>query len=192
MIAVTIVACEIGFWVLLLGGLTARYVAGRPRLGAVLLAGAPLADVVLLAVTAFDLTRGAEANWTHGLAAVYLGFSVAFGPMWVRSADERFAARFGDGARPAAASVSASAGDRLAAHWRLWLRCLAACALASVVLTGLVLLAGEPDRTRALWEDGGWFAQLGALSAVWLVLGPLWTAAAQHLRSTRREGDVPT
>jgi len=188
MIATTIVACEIGFWVLLLGGLTARYVAGRPRLGAVLLAGAPLADVVLLTVTAVDLRAGSEANWTHGLAAVYLGFSVAFGPMWIRSADERFAARFGDGARPAAAP----AGDRLAAHWRLWVRCLAACALASVVLAGLVLLAGDPDQTRALWEGGGWFAQLGALSVLWLGLGPLWTAAAQHLRDTRREGDVPT
>ena len=189
MIAVTIVVCEIGFWVLLLGGLSARYAAGRPRLGAVLLAGAPLADVVLLAVTAFDLTRGAEADWTHGLAAVYLGFSVAFGPMWIRSADARFAARF-DGARP----NPAPAGDRLAAHWRMWLRCLAACALASLVLAGLVLVASHPEQTRALWEDGGWFAQLGALSVVWLVLGPLWTAAARHLRprTPRPRGDVPT
>ena len=95
MIAATIVACEILFWVLLLGGLTARYVARRRRLGAVLLAAAPLADVVLLAVTAVDLRAGSEADWTHGLAAVYLGFSVAFGPMWMRNADERFAARFG-------------------------------------------------------------------------------------------------
>lgn len=184
MIAATIVACEIGFWVLLLGGLTARYVAGRPRLGAVLLAGAPLADVVLLTVTAVDLTRGSEADWTHGLAAVYLGFSVAFGPMWIRSADERFAARFGGRERPA------PAGDRLAAHWRLWLRCLAACGIAGLVLGALVLVAGSPEQTRALWEGGGWFAQLGALSLLWLVLGPLWTLAAQRL--TRREGDVPT
>ena len=187
MIAATIVACEIVFWVLLLGGLTARYVAGRPRLGAVLLAGAPLADVVLLTVTAVDLRAGSEADWTHGLAAVYLGFSVAFGPMWIRSADERFAARFGDRApRPL------PTGDRLAAHWRLWVRCLVACALASVVLAGLVLVAGDPDQTRALWQGGGWFAQLGALSVLWLVLGPLWTAAAQHLRNPRPEGDVPT
>ena len=190
MIAAAIVACEIGFWVLLLGGLSARYVAGRPRLGAVLLAGAPLADVVLLIVTAFDLTRGAEADWTHGLAAVYLGFSVAFGPTWIRNADERFAARFGEPARAAPTPT----GDRLAAHWRLWVRCVVACALASVVLAGLVLVAGDLEQTRALWEDGGWFAQLGALSVVWLVLGPLWTAAARHLqyRTPRPKGDVPT
>ena len=51
MIAVAIVVCEIAFWVLLLGGLTARYPLRRPRLGAILLVAVPLVDAVLLALS---------------------------------------------------------------------------------------------------------------------------------------------
>lgn len=58
MIAV-IIACEIGFWVLLLAGLLTRYVLRRPGLGAALLIAVPLVDVLLLAVSAIDL-RGGE------------------------------------------------------------------------------------------------------------------------------------
>jgi hypothetical protein len=141
----------------------------------------PLADVVLLAVTAIDLAGGGRADWTHGLAALYLGFSVVFGPSFVREADRRFARRFA-GAR-SEASPRARADERLAAHWRLWARCLLASALACGVLGGLVLVAGEPERTRALWAGGGWFAQLGVLCILWLLLGPVWTGVSRHLRA---------
>ena len=49
-----------------------------------MLAAVPAVDVLLLAVTAVDLARGAEAGWSHGLAAVYLGFSVMLGPPLIR------------------------------------------------------------------------------------------------------------
>ena len=73
MIAVAIVACEAAFWALLMGGLTARYLVGRARLGALLLLCVPLVDAVLLAVTAVHLADGAAARWTHGLAAALPG-----------------------------------------------------------------------------------------------------------------------
>ncbi|WIB35016.1 hypothetical protein [Curtobacterium sp. MCJR17_043] len=57
MIAV-IVACEVGFWIAVLGGLTLRSVAGMPRLGAAVLVLAPVLDAVLLVVTAIDLRAG--------------------------------------------------------------------------------------------------------------------------------------
>ena len=180
MIAAAIVLCEVAFWVLLLGGLTARYVLGRARLGAVLLVCAPLTDVVLLAITAVDLAGGGRANSTHGLAALYLGFSVVFGPSLVREADRRFARRFAGG--PPAATSRAATDDSLAANWRLWGRCVLASALACGVLGGLVLVAGEPERTRALWAGGGWFAQLGLLCIVWFALGPAWAWTARRLR----------
>lgn len=66
MILVAIVACEIGFWVAIVGGLVARYVARKPRLGAALLIAAPLIDVVLLALVAADLLGGATASCTTG------------------------------------------------------------------------------------------------------------------------------
>ena len=178
MIAAAIALCEVAFWVLLLGGLTARYVLGRRRLGAVLLVCAPLTDAVLLTITAVDLAGGGRADWTHGLAALYLGFSVVFGPSFVRDADRRFAQRFAGGP-PAATPV---ADDSVAANWRLWRRCVLASTLACAVLGGLVLIAGEPERTRALWAGGGWFAQLALLCIVWLLLGPAWAWAARQLR----------
>ena len=180
MIAAAIGACEIAFWVVLLSGLTARYVLGQARVGAVLLVCVPLVDVVLLAVTVIDLANGTRAGQTHGLAAVYLGFSVVFGPTLIRGADQRFAQRYADG-RPAPTRQEPPE-DGLAVHWRLWTRCVLACVLAGVVLGALVLIAGGPGQTRALWANGGWFAQLGGICVLWFLLGPAWTGAAERLR----------
>ena len=81
-----IAACEIGFWVILGAGLVARYLLRWRRVGGVLLLCVPLVDVVLLVASVIDLRRGAEANFTHGLAAAYIGFSIAFGHSMVRLA----------------------------------------------------------------------------------------------------------
>ena len=179
MIAVAIAVCEAAFWVLLLSGLTARYVFGRARLSNVLLLCVPLVDLVLLVVSTVDLARGATADWTHGLAAVYLGFGVIFGPSIVAAADRSMARRHGV-AEPQP-DLRAAGESPLAAHWRLWLRAVLASLVAGAVLGAMVLVAGDAERTRALWAGGGWFAQLGALCTVWLLLGPAWTAAAQRI-----------
>jgi hypothetical protein len=179
-IAAAIVGCEVTFWVLLVGGLTARYRLGRSRLGALLLMGVPLVDGVLLAAAAVDLASGTRADSTHGLAAVYVGFSIAFGPILVRGADRRFAYRFGVHARQAPRETATE--DRLAAHWHLWARCLFACTVACVALAALVLVGGKSAQTQALWAGGGWFLQLGVVCTVWLLLGPVWTWASRRLR----------
>lgn len=92
--AVVIAAGEIGFWVLILGGLLARYLLRWRRTGAVLLASTAVVDIGVLVATMIDLAGGGKATAVHGIAAVYLGFSVAFGPRLVRWADQRFAHRF--------------------------------------------------------------------------------------------------
>src|SRR5687768_1751843 len=74
-----IIGCEIAFWVVLAAGLVLRYPLRRPRAGAVVLAGVPLVDLVLLIACAADLQGGATAGARHALAALYLGFSLAFG-----------------------------------------------------------------------------------------------------------------
>ena len=104
MVAVTIAVCEVAFWVFLLGGLAVRYALGRERLSRVLLVGVPLVDVVLLVVSTADIAAGATADWSHGLAAIYLGISVVFGPSMVASADRRMARRHG-AAEPARAAA---------------------------------------------------------------------------------------
>src|SRR5918999_5442410 len=100
MLVALIVATEIAFWVVLAAGLVARYLLGRRRLGAILLAGVPLVDLVLLTATVIDLRGGATAEVGHGLAAAYIGFSVAFGHSVIRWADARFAHRFAGGPPP--------------------------------------------------------------------------------------------
>lgn len=203
MVAVAIVACEVAFWVLLLAGVTTRYGLGWRRGSAVLLACVPLVDVVLLTVTVADLRWGARtADWTHGLSAVYLGFSVVFGPPLVAGVDRWFARRRQPhpatpatsatpasataataGANdPAAASTPETSDVRLARHWREWRRCLTACLLAAATLGLIILAGGDPDRTRALWSGGGWFSQLGLLCAGWLLFGPVWTATGTWVR----------
>lgn len=86
MLYALIIACELGFWVILLLALAVRYVLGRDRLSR-----------VLLFVTATDLRRGTTATFAHGLAAAYVGFEVAFGGMALKWADMHLAHRFAGG-----------------------------------------------------------------------------------------------
>lgn len=90
LIAWVIVACEIGFWVVILAGLITRYIFNRQSLGLFLLALTPVIDLVLLIVTSVDLYNGATATQVHAIAAIYLGVSVAFGKSMIQWADVRF------------------------------------------------------------------------------------------------------
>ncbi len=146
---VAIVACEVGFWVLLVLGLLARYLFRARRLGAALLISVPVVDVVLLAISVVDLRRGGEASIAHGLAAIYIGVSLAFGHQMVRWADQRVAHRFAGGPEPVRPP---RAGGAHAAHQRRqWLRHLLAYLVAAAVLGGFTLLVGDVDRTLSLW-----------------------------------------
>ncbi len=169
MVAAAIIAAEVAFWVLLLGGLLARYGLRRPRLGAALLVGVPLVNVALLAITAADLARGAQADWSHGLAALYLGVSVAFGPSLMRAADRARRAPLRRGPGPGRPSPRPPSG------WPPSGGCgCGPCSprgFAAAMLGALVLVGGPAD-TRALWAGGGWFAQLALVAVVWLLVGP--------------------
>lgn len=79
MIVTLIVVCEVGFWVLLAAGLATRYLLKMPRTGLALLLCEPLLEVLLLVVTAIDLKNGADPSWKHGLAALYIGYTVGHG-----------------------------------------------------------------------------------------------------------------
>jgi hypothetical protein len=148
-VTAAIIACEALFWVLLAAGLAARYVLRMRLLSTALLVAVPLVDVVLLAVTALDLSRGGTADAAHGLAAVYVGVSVAFGGQMVAWADQRFAHRFAGGAAPARPPRTGAAH---AAHERRqWLRHLLAYVVAALVLAALSVLAGDLDAARPLW-----------------------------------------
>ncbi len=148
---VAIVACEIGFWVLLVAGLAARYLLKARALSAVLLVSVPLVDVALLAFSVIDLRRGGEAGVGHALAAVYLGVSVAFGHRMVRWADERFAYRFAGGPPPAGPPAKGTR-ERAVHERRSWVRHLVAYGIAVLILGLFTLLIGDADRSAALWS----------------------------------------
>jgi hypothetical protein len=147
-ILAVIVAVEIAFWVLLAAGLTARYVLRRPRLGAALLVAVPLVDLVLLGATVIDLRGGATAGPAHGLAAVYIGLSVAFGHRMIRWADARFAHRFAGGPAPERGPRTGLAHARR--QRERWCRHLLAWAVGAALIGLAVLAVGDLDRTQAL------------------------------------------
>lgn len=182
MIVAAIVACEIGFWVVLGAGLLTRYALRRPRLGAALLICVPLVDVVLLGLTVVDLRSGAEPEVAHGLAALYLGFSVAFGHEMVRWADVRVAHRFAGGPAPEPKPAGGT-WERVALEWRGFGRAVVAIGLSAVLLLGAIALVGERGETGALES---WFPRLGMVLVVWLLGWPLWETVRTALGSRGR------
>lgn len=144
-----IVACEIAFWVVVAGGLTARYALGRRALGLTLLALTPLIDLALLVLTGWDLHKGGQATAAHGIAAVYVGVSIAFGKRMIAWADDRF--RFyiaRQGEKPAKLYGLAYSRNYL----KGWLLHLLAYGIGCCILLALTHMVGDRTRTEALGE----------------------------------------
>jgi hypothetical protein len=172
-----IIACEVGFWVVLLAGLTTRYGLRWPRTGALLLALVPLVDLALLTFSVLDLRRGGQASTGHGLAAVYIGVTVAYGHQIVRWADGWFAHRFAGAPRP---PKPPRRGPAHASHERAqWLRHLLAWTIGSLLLLGGIAYVGDPDRTQAL---------LGIATTWTLVLAIDFLISFSYTLFPRREG----
>ncbi|MCF8608104.1 hypothetical protein L5I01_32600 [Gordonia sp. HY442] len=168
-ILLTIAACEIGFWVFVLGGLALRYVARMPRPSMIVLACVPLIDVVLLVAVGIDLAQGGEVEFAHRLAPIYLGCTIMFSRRLIAWADVRFAHRFADG--PAPRKVAASGPERRRYEWADFGRWLGAVGIA-VAITGLlgVTVAG-PEQREAMFSGLG---VLGTITVIWLLTGPVW------------------
>ncbi|WP_225827342.1 hypothetical protein [Streptomyces naphthomycinicus] len=160
MIVGLIIACEVAFWVLLAAGLTFRYGLRMPRTGMALLLCEPLLEIVLFAVTAIDLRNGAEPDWRHGLAAVYIGFTVGLGHSTVKWADARAAHRFAGGPPPVRPPKYGTA--RTVHEWKVAGRWILASAVALALLQGAVWYVGDHGdtgslrawQTRMLWVIG--------------------------------------
>ncbi|MFJ9023368.1 hypothetical protein ACIRPU_25880 [Streptomyces sp. NPDC102259] len=152
MIVGLIIACEVAFWVLLAAGLAFRYVFRMPRLGLALLLCEPLLEVVLFAVTAIDLKNGAEPDWRHGLAAVYIGFTVGLGHSTVRWADARVAHRFAGGPPPVRPPKYGRA--RAVHEWKVAGRWTLAALVAVALLQAAVRYVGGDGETGSLraWQ----------------------------------------
>jgi hypothetical protein len=168
MLLAIIIGCEVGFWIVLGAGLATRYLLGWRRTSNILLACVPLVDVVLLVATILHLRSGAVADWSHGLAAAYLGFSVAFGSSMIRWADQRFAHRFAGGPPPWRPPKHGA--ERTRYEWREWFKGLLGWAVACGLLLAGIWYVGDPARTEQLWA---WIARLTVVIVIWLVAFPI-------------------
>lgn len=153
MIVTLIIICEVGFWVLLGLGLALRYFAGMPRASVAVLLCEPLLEILLLVVTAIDLKNGAEPDWKHGLAAVYIGFSVALGPELIKWADGRFAHRFAGGPPPVRPPKYGKA--RMVYEWKTAARWIVASAIAMGLLQAAIWYVGSDGEIGSLqmWQQ---------------------------------------
>ncbi|MET9292411.1 hypothetical protein [Streptomyces sp. NPDC003077] len=173
MIVALVVICEVGFWVLLALGLLLRYVLKLRRTGAVVLLMEPLLEVVLLVVTAIDLKNGARAGGMHGLAAVYIGFTVAYGHYLIKWADGHAAHRFGGGPPPVKPPQYGMA--RAKHEWKLWVRTVVAAVVATALLQLAIWYVGGDGHTGSL---SGWqgtalrIAGIHGLVAVYYTVWP--------------------
>jgi pimeloyl-ACP methyl ester carboxylesterase len=168
------IACEIGFWIVIAAGLAARYRWRSPRFGAALLALAPTVVLALLVATAVDLHRGAVASWHHGLAVLYLGFSLAYGHRMLRWADSHFAYRFGGGTRPGAPMGR----DYARQCWGDVVRTLLGASICGALLLGMIVWIGSVRRSAGLDAIYPVLALVVVIDVLWAVSYTLWPRKA--------------
>ncbi|MDA0631864.1 hypothetical protein OUY22_00415 [Nonomuraea sp. MCN248] len=181
MIVAVIIACEIGFWVLLGLGLACRYLWNRRALSTALLVSVPLLDVILLAAAVVDIRGGATADFKHGLAAAYLAYSIVFGHSTLKWADARFHHRFGGGPPPPRPPKRGPARTRY--EWIFWLRIVLAYGLAWGIVLILGLLVGAPERMGPLYEFLGQAAKVPLIALIWPVSQTIWPGKEEPMRS---------
>ncbi|KDN83568.1 hypothetical protein [Kitasatospora cheerisanensis] len=165
-----ILAGEAGFWVVLAAGLLARYVLRLRRTGLVLLALLPVVDLVILGATVADLRGGAVADSTHGLAAAYVGFSLAYGHRLVRWADGHAAHRLAGGPKPAGAPKYGAPRARY--EWGVFLLTLLASVVTVALVAAVQWLVGDAARTAAL---DSWYPRMAVVVGINLVIAASYT-----------------
>jgi|SRR5690554_2390386 len=164
-----IIGCEIGFWVFLFLGLFIRYFLKCPKIGKAVLLCVPLLDLILLFATAIDLQKGAVAEFAHGLAAVYLGFTVVYGSSVIKLLDQYAAYKFASGEK--INSPSMYGWNYSIYEWKQWLKAVGAGVIAATLLLCAIKFVNQPEKTQALHE---WFHYIFWFLAIWFICWPLW------------------
>ncbi|SLJ82615.1 Uncharacterised protein [Mycobacteroides abscessus subsp. abscessus] len=77
-----------------------------------------------------------------------------------------------------------SGPERRRRLWQEWLRVVAAAAVSSVVLLGLVVLIASPDQDPVLLA---WIARVWVIVGFWLLFGPVWELGRNGTPPARAE-----
>lgn len=164
-----IMGCEIGFWIVLFLGLFIRYILKHPKTGKAILLCVPLLDLILLFATAIDLHNGAVAEFAHGLAAVYLGFTVVYGAGVIKWLDQYAAYQFASGKKIDEASTYGR--SHAIYEWQQWLKGVGVGAIAGILLLCAIKFVDQSEKTQSLYE---WFYYIFWFLAIWFVCWPMW------------------
>ena len=173
-ILLTIAICEVGFWVLVIGGLCLRYLARMRRASTITLALLPVLDIVLIAAVALDLHRGGDVEFAHRLAGIYLGWTVVFAHSTVAWLDVRFAHRFAGG--PAPVKPPKTGPQAYRTEIRGFVKWLIAAAIALVITYALAHTVADSEQAAALKTV---IQPLGIITFFWFVTGPLWVLGSK-------------
>jgi len=165
-----IIACEVAFWVLLAAGLLFRYALKMPRAGLAFLLCEPVLEVVLFVVTAMDLRDGAEPSWHHGVAAVYIGFTVGLGHSTIKWADAQVSHRFFGGPPPIKPPKYGMA--RAVHEWKVAGRWIVGAGVAAGLLQGAIWYVGDAGETGSL---RGWQYRMLLVIGVNLIIAGAYT-----------------
>ena len=163
-----IIFCETGFWIFLSLGLFSRYYLNNNKLSHAFLYSVPVLDIVLIIATAIDLHQGSIAQFAHGLAAAYLGFTLIFGKSVIKWADNKVQTIFYNASDY---HEERYGFDYAKMEWLSWLKAVLACSVATAFLYAAITYVNDPIRTEALTE---WYGILANLLVIWLIIGPLW------------------
>ena len=164
-----IIGCEIGFWVLLLLGLAVRYFLKLPTLSKFILLCVPLLDLLLLCATAIDLHKGATAEFAHGLAAVYLGFTFVYGGDVIKWLDQYAANKVTGNSHVTDSPVYGWSYTKY--EWRQWLKGVGAGTVSAIFLFAAITYVDQPEKTAQLYN---WFHYIFWVFFIWLVCWPVW------------------
>lgn len=178
-----IAASEIGFWVLLAAGLAARYALRRRRTSTVLLLLVPVLDLVLVGTCLADVASGSPPGPVHGLAAVYLGGTVAFGHSLIGRADRWVAHRFAGGPRP---RKPRPGPEKVAHEWREWAKVVLLTGIAVAVMLLVAAVSGDGVPALSGWPADpmwNWAFRMAVVTAIWFVVGPVWTSLSSRERT---------
>lgn len=184
MIIGLILFCEVMFWVLVLGGLAARYLLRRRTLSTVLLLSVPVLDIVLITAVAVHLHNGGTAEAGHALGVLYFGFTVAYGHSMVHWVDGKFAHRFAGAPKPPAKPKYGA--PRVRRELVGWAQGLLACVLSGAALGILIIWVGDPERTEML---RGSFTPL-AIFMFWNTVIAVWGVAESFGGGAKRDRDT--
>ncbi|MFI6769694.1 hypothetical protein [Streptomyces sp. NPDC050355] len=189
MVVTLIIACEVGFWVLLAAGLALRYLAKMPRTGAAVLLMEPVLELVLLIVTAIDLKNGASADWKHGLAALYIGYTVAYGHYTIKWVDGHFLHRFAGGPPPVKPPQYGLARARH--EGMLWLRTVLWVAVAVALLQIAIWYVGDDGDIASLRDWQGTSMRILIIHGVIAVSYLVWQKKDPRPAAAAQEADRP-